>query len=110
MKQIHFIYPIQLIEKGYEEFLKRAHFVDNAPEKVRVEYWTDCGGLYPELRQLDRCDNIEVGKHYDFYVNVTVLEKAVTGRRDRRSRVTRGAEEETVGAKDEEFVSEGGKK
>lgn len=65
---------IQLIEKGYQEFLKRVHFVDDAPENVRVEYWTDCGGLYAELRQLDRCDNIETGKSYDFYVNVTVLE------------------------------------
>lgn len=69
---------IQLIEKGYQEFLKRVHFVDDAPENVRVEYWTDCGGLYAELRQLDRCDNIETGKSYDFYVNVTVLEGLAT--------------------------------
>lgn len=67
---------IQLIEKGYQEFLKRAHFTDTAPSNVKVEYFTDCGGLYKEKRSQARCDNIEVGKSYDFYVNVTVLEES----------------------------------
>lgn len=65
---------INLIEKGYLEFLKRAHFVDNAPPYLRVDYYTDCGGLYNERRSLDRCDNIEIGKSYDFYVDITVLD------------------------------------
>lgn len=76
---------IQLIEKGYQEFLKRALLIDTAPDNVRVEYWTDCGGLYKELRQQDRCDNIETGKSYDFYVNVTVLEKTPSKRTKRSS-------------------------
>ena len=76
---------IQLIEKGYQEFLKRVHFIDNAPENVRVEYWTNCGGLYQDLRPMDRCDNVEQGKSYEFYVNVTVLEEVTKTSRRRRN-------------------------
>lgn len=91
---------IQLIEKGYQEFLKRVHFGDNAPENVRVEYFTDCGGLYPERRALDRCDNIEVGRSYDFYVNVTVLEDkaAAASSSSSSARSGRSVDGEYVGA------------
>lgn len=70
----------QLIEKGYLDVVKKVQFFDNASKHFKVEYMTDCGGLYREKHVQNRCDNIEIGKSYDFYVNITLLEVPEDGK------------------------------
>uniref|UniRef100_A0A182N8S2 Integrin beta n=1 Tax=Anopheles dirus TaxID=7168 RepID=A0A182N8S2_9DIPT len=65
---------IQLVDDGYREFAKRVEFTDNAPDYVSVRYTTDCGGMYRKPQPIGRCENIEIGKEYEFNVEVQLLD------------------------------------
>jgi integrin beta 1 len=64
---------LQLIEQGFKDAVKRAVFKDDAPEYIRVEYKTTCGGKYDTPQDTNKCDNIEPGKEYEFDVSLTLL-------------------------------------
>lgn len=64
---------LQLVENGYKEVVRRAQFSDNAPKFIRIDYKTNCGGKFDELMDLNKCDNVEIGKEYEFEVLVTML-------------------------------------
>lgn len=65
---------LQLVEAGYKEVVKRAQFDDDSPDFINVQYKTTCGGKYSEMMDLNKCDNIEIGKEYEFEVHVTLLD------------------------------------
>ncbi|XP_053673915.1 integrin beta-nu [Anopheles nili] len=65
---------IQLVNDGYREFIKRVEFTDNAPDYLQLRYTTNCGGLYKEPQPIHRCENIEIGKTYEFKVELRLLE------------------------------------
>ncbi|KAG5683512.1 hypothetical protein PVAND_012786 [Polypedilum vanderplanki] len=64
---------LQLVEQGFKQAVKRAQFQDDAPDYLRVEYKTNCGGKYETLQDTNKCDNIEIGKEYEFDVGITLL-------------------------------------
>lgn len=64
---------LQLIEQGFKDAVKRAQFQDDAPDYIRVEFKTRCGEKYETLRDTNKCDNIELGKEYEFDVELTLL-------------------------------------
>ncbi|KXJ82792.1 hypothetical protein RP20_CCG011337 [Aedes albopictus] len=47
---------------------------DNAPAYIQITYKTDCGGGYKTPQPTSKCDNIEIGKEYDFFVEVRLLD------------------------------------
>lgn len=61
---------LQLVENGYKEVVKRAQFTDNAPNYIKVNYKTDCGGKYDVPQDLSHCDNIEIGNEYEFEIQI----------------------------------------
>jgi protocadherin alpha len=65
---------LQLVEKGYNDAVKRAQFQDNAPSYIKVEYKTTCGGKYETPQDTSKCDNIEIGNEYLFDLDVTLLD------------------------------------
>lgn len=65
---------LQLVEHGFTEAVKRALFQDNAPDYIRVEYKTKCGEKYEIPQETNKCDNIELGKEYEFYVSLTLVD------------------------------------
>lgn len=64
---------LQLVENGYKEVVKRAQFDDDAPDYIKIEYKTDCGGKYKEPKEINKCDNIEIGKEYQFEAKLSLL-------------------------------------
>lgn len=64
---------LQLVEQGYRDFVRKVSFEDNAPEHISVTYKTTCGGKFTTLRDISHCDNVEIGKEYEFDVEVTLL-------------------------------------
>ncbi|XP_062706548.1 integrin beta-nu [Aedes albopictus] len=65
---------LQLVDTGYRDFVKRVEFTDNAPAYIQITYKTDCGGVYKTPQPTSKCDNIEIGKEYDFFVEVRLLD------------------------------------
>lgn len=65
---------LQLIEQGFKDAIKRAQFQDNAPDYLKVEFKSRCGEKYDVSRDTNKCDNIEIGKEYEFDVVLTLLE------------------------------------
>jgi protocadherin alpha len=65
---------IKLIEEGYGAAVKKAQFQDNAPEYIKLEYKTRCGDKFDIAQETNKCDNIEIGKEYEFDVSVTLLD------------------------------------
>lgn len=65
---------LQLIEQGYRDAVKRAQFQDNAPDYISVAYRTKCGEKFDTLIDTNKCDNIEIGKEYEFEVELTLLQ------------------------------------
>lgn len=59
---------------SYESFIKRTQFSDNSPDFIKVEYETDCGGQFSTLRKRNYCNDIELGKTVDFYINLTLTD------------------------------------
>ncbi|XP_062546977.1 integrin beta-nu [Armigeres subalbatus] len=64
---------LQLVNTGYRDFVRRVEFTDNAPDYIQISYKTDCGGIYKTPQPTSKCDNIEIGKEYDFLVEVRLL-------------------------------------
>ncbi|XP_055541726.1 integrin beta-nu [Wyeomyia smithii] len=65
---------LQLVDTGYRDFVKRVEFTDNAPSYIQISFSTDCGGIYTKPQPINKCDNIEIGKEYEFNVEVRLLE------------------------------------
>ncbi|XP_075153165.1 integrin betanu subunit [Haematobia irritans] len=65
---------LELIKKSYESFIKRTQFSDNSPDFIKVEYETDCGGQFSTLRKRNYCNDVELGKTVDFYINLTLTD------------------------------------
>ncbi|XP_055636899.1 integrin beta-nu [Toxorhynchites rutilus septentrionalis] len=65
---------LQLVDTGYRDFVRRVEFTDNAPSYIRISYTTDCGGVYTTPQPINKCDNIEIGKEYDFNVEIRLLD------------------------------------
>lgn len=65
---------LQLIEQGFKDAIKRAQFQDNAPDYIKVEYKTKCGDKFDTPQDTNKCDNIEIGKEYEFDVVLTLLQ------------------------------------
>lgn len=65
---------LQLVEDGFSEFVRKAHFIDDAPDYLKVEYLTKCGDKYIDYVSQNSCDNIEIGKEYEFIIRVTLLD------------------------------------
>lgn len=64
---------LQLVEHGFQQAVKRAQFQDDAPDYIKIEYKTRCGEKYETLQETNKCDNIEIGKEYEFDVSFTLL-------------------------------------
>ncbi|KAH8269348.1 hypothetical protein KR018_006001, partial [Drosophila ironensis] len=65
---------LELLKKSYEDLIKRTQFADNSPDFIHLEYHTDCGGQFPNLRKRNYCTNVSPGTEIDFYVDVTLKE------------------------------------
>ncbi|XP_013098468.2 integrin beta-nu isoform X1 [Stomoxys calcitrans] len=65
---------LELIEKSYDRFIKRTQFSDNSPDFIKIEYKTDCGGQFPTLRKRNYCNDVELGKTVEFYIDVTLTD------------------------------------
>lgn len=63
---------LQLVEQGFNDAIKRAQFQDNAPDYIKVEYKTKCGDKFDAPQYTNKCDNIEIGKEYEFDVILTL--------------------------------------
>lgn len=64
----------QLVANGFADFVRKVQFTDNAPSHLQVHYETTCGGLYDNLHDASKCDNVEIGNEYEFLVHVTLLD------------------------------------
>ncbi|KAH8419247.1 hypothetical protein KR222_000066 [Zaprionus bogoriensis] len=78
---------LELIKKSYESFIKRMQFGDNSPDFIKLEYYTDCGGQFPSLRQRSYCNNVNVGKEIEFFVDVTLQDYPENGALTHKIRV-----------------------
>lgn len=67
---------IDLVRKGYQEFIRRVQFSDNAPDYISVSYEMNCGGemVYKSNDNIIRCEKIELGKEYDIKVKIQLLD------------------------------------
>lgn len=65
---------LDLVQAGYTAAVKRAQFQDNAPSYIKIGYRTTCGGKYETPQDTSKCDNIEIGKEYNFDIEVTLLD------------------------------------
>lgn len=63
---------LQLVRNGYTDFIRKIQFFDNAPSNLIVSYETRCGNQFYSLRQQSKCENVEIGKEYEFRINVTL--------------------------------------
>lgn len=70
---------LQLVDSGYKDFARKVQFYDNAPSHLKITYATKCGTLFNDFRKLSKCDNIEIGKEYEFLVNVTLVDYPENG-------------------------------
>ncbi|ALC40339.1 betaInt-nu [Drosophila busckii] len=70
---------LELIKKSYESFIKRTQFGDNSPEFIKMEYYTDCAGQFPNLRPRNYCNNVNLGKEVEFYVDITLTDYPKNG-------------------------------
>ncbi|EDW77875.2 uncharacterized protein Dwil_GK24312 [Drosophila willistoni] len=70
---------LELIKKSYESFIKRTQFGDNSPDHIKMEYYTDCGGQFPQLQKRNYCNNVDLGKEIEFFVDVTLTEYPKNG-------------------------------
>lgn len=64
---------LQLVERGYMNTTRRAHFEDNAPDYIKVDYRTTCNGKWEKPRPVSSCDNIEIGNEYIYEIGFTLL-------------------------------------
>lgn len=64
---------LELLKSSYEGFVKTVRFEDNSPENIKITYYTNCGGLYENLREQNLCTNVEIGENFDFILNVTLV-------------------------------------
>lgn len=67
---------VDLVQKGYAEFVKRVQFTDDAPEYISINYQMNCGDEIVKKSSdgILRCERIELGKEYEIDVEVTLLE------------------------------------
>ncbi|XP_059617120.1 integrin beta-nu [Phlebotomus argentipes] len=70
---------LELVRDGYQEFIKQVEFFDNAPPHIRIDYETNCG-VYKYRKSQSFCNNIEINKKYEFYINITLLDLPEDGR------------------------------
>lgn len=54
--------------------MNRTQFGDNSPDFIKLEYYTDCAGQFPSLRKRNYCNNVQLGKEVEFYVDVTLTD------------------------------------
>ncbi|EDW03625.1 GH10404 [Drosophila grimshawi] len=78
---------LELIKKSYESFIKRTQFGDNSPDFIKMEYFTDCAGQFPNLRQRNYCNNVDLGKEIEFFVDVTLIDYPKNGVLNHKIRV-----------------------
>ncbi|KAM8716791.1 hypothetical protein ACLKA7_003630 [Drosophila subpalustris] len=78
---------LELIEKSYESFVKRTQFGDNSPDFIEMKYYTDCAGQFPSLRHRNYCNNVNLGKEIEFYVDVTLKDYPKDGKLTHKIRV-----------------------
>lgn len=78
---------LQLVENGYKNAVRRAQFEDNAPPYIKVDYSTTCGGKFSTLEDTNKCDNVEIGKQYDFDLTLTLLNYPENGEKTVKIRV-----------------------
>lgn len=71
---------LQLVNEGYANFVRKVHLFDDAPSDIRVRYESRCdGSSSPDdwVRRLGvagECDNVVVGKEYEFVIHLTRLD------------------------------------
>ena len=65
---------LQLVNSGYTDFVRKVQFTDNAPSHLRITYETKCGDMFDDRKETSKCSNVEIGKEYEFWVNVTLLD------------------------------------
>lgn len=63
---------LQLVRAGYTDFIRKIQFFDDAPSNLLITYETRCGNQFYTTRQQSKCDNVEIGKEYEFVLNVTL--------------------------------------
>ncbi|XP_055851878.1 integrin beta-nu isoform X2 [Episyrphus balteatus] len=63
---------LELIKTSYETFLKRVKFTDNSPPFIHLNYETNCGNQFENLRQRNYCNDLKMGKEVEFYINITL--------------------------------------
>ncbi|KAL1375620.1 hypothetical protein pipiens_004614 [Culex pipiens pipiens] len=64
---------LQLVNTGYRDFVRKVEFTDDSPSYLEISYKTDCGGMYTKPQLTSKCDNIEIGKEYEFFVEVRLI-------------------------------------
>lgn len=64
---------LELVENGYNKFFQKTHFKDNAPDYIKLNYATNCGMLNEKIKYTNKCENIEIGKEYEFIINLELL-------------------------------------
>lgn len=64
---------------SYESFVNRTQFGDNSTDFIKLEYYTDCAGQFPSLRQRNYCNNVQLGKEVEFFVDVTLTDYPKNG-------------------------------
>lgn len=75
---------LDLVNEGYANFVRKANFIDDAPSNIVVRYESRCdggtgspGGVVDEWTRLEdsgKCNNIVVGKEYEFIIHLTRLD------------------------------------
>lgn len=65
---------LQLVRDGYTDFIRKIQFFDGAPSNIMVTYETRCSNQYFSARQQAKCDNVEMGKVYEFTINITLID------------------------------------
>lgn len=72
---------LELVNEGYANFVRKAHFVDDAPSNIHVRYESRCDGGgndgvddWLRLEDSGKCDNVVVGKEYEFVIHLTRLD------------------------------------
>lgn len=65
---------LQLVEDGFEQFVRNVQFFDNATaDYFKIEYLTTCGAKYPNPQRQNTCDNVIIGQEYEFEIRITLL-------------------------------------
>ncbi|XP_030383061.1 integrin beta-nu [Scaptodrosophila lebanonensis] len=63
---------LELLKKSYQRLINRTQFTDNSPNFIQLDYYTDCGGQFLNLRKQNFCKNVGLGKEMEFFVDVTL--------------------------------------